>query len=630
MTVMALVIFSAVVVVLFGYRQFNQWTESETAGENSDSELLAYAPPKSFTSGGRFLAVASFYCLTLLAFYAVLYTIFAEPSLGEGVLEFAGITPENAWLAALFVVTGLSPVLPGFAHVERSVRVVMHSWAVVPEKANQLAGDIASPCTSYKLDPQHIDQILPRVDSVLSADDFLTGDAATPAAKWARLNYLFYKFAPPVEKGLRFKSPYTARFQSEFVALGREVRELAQHNASALRARPSSQALVALSDRMDQLLHRLYVLIGCRAFGETRSWEGAREYLENVYGVVVKDVRGASFPIGPVVGPLLVMAGSVALVSLVYGHVFQELTAQVSPLIWGLTALATHAAGTLAAWIVFQHSRKRQAAFHNGFGAPLSVERIVVVTVLAFSLALIPVELGTVHHLVKAGAGANQSLLQTAAAAFDIAWPWAFIGVVTGLAAYFHLERTSNAPSRLSVRVLSGVVQAGLNVALALVIALAYSPLPLKGAMLALVLLLSGLIGLQLGFFMPSALYRHGRDRRGGAIRQAIQGEVVITFGGPQVQGRLVQMSFSGCTATVSQRAAQYLSGRNGTVTLNGKIGVPAFFARIVDTDEKGVQMALAFSSERKFYYLSKEVRQGISNLLSQAGAATPAAVAAM
>jgi len=95
-------------------------------------------------------------------------------------------------------------------------------------------------------------------------------------------------------------------------------------------------------------------------------------------------------------------------------------------------------------------------------------------------------------------------------------------------------------------------------------------------------------------------------------------------------QGRLVEMSFSGCTATVSQRNAQYLSGRNGTVTLNGKIGVPAFFARIVGPDANGVQVALAFSSERKFYYLSKEVRQGIGGLLSQVGTAPSAAVAVM
>jgi len=73
--------FSAIVIVAFGYRQFNTWTKGESCRATTDSELLAFAPPRSFTPLWRFLATAALYCLTLVVLYLVVFVMLYNGSM---------------------------------------------------------------------------------------------------------------------------------------------------------------------------------------------------------------------------------------------------------------------------------------------------------------------------------------------------------------------------------------------------------------------------------------------------------------------------------------------------------------------------------------------------------------------
>jgi hypothetical protein len=327
-----LIVFSVAVIAVFGYQQFNRWTDAEARSDNSDSELLAFAPPRSFTSLWRFAAVAAMYCLTLIVFYALLLLVFRSgPGAGyDELLKGVGITKQNAWLAALFVVTGLSHITPGFSNIERSVREVMHAWAVVPTKAWQMADELASPTTTFEIDEAFLQEtVLPRLAPLFRKEDFATGRAGSIAQKWCRLNYLRYKFAPPETEGLAahgLRSPYTTRFQQDLTALGKEINELAgtSANAEGLRNQGGSPVLVALSERIDSMLHRLYVLMCCRAFASVRSLEGAVQYFHRSYGIGVREIELAPFPTDPIFDTLTAVTLAVLIIALIFYAIYGD------------------------------------------------------------------------------------------------------------------------------------------------------------------------------------------------------------------------------------------------------------------------------------------------------------------
>ena len=276
--------FSAIVIVMFGHRQFNQWTEAESKREASEPDLLAFAPPSNFTSFGRFTFVSALYCLTLLVLYAILVMLFSNPPLGQDFLvKDAGITPQNAWLVALFIVTGLSPILPVFSNIERSVREVMHTWAVVPGKHTRWRPKWR-PRTPGSYSTRHCWK-------TASCHEWLSYPPGRISPKpgvrprWrpnGRASTISCSSTPrPRRGGLtapQFRSPYTIRFRQDFVALQTEIEELARRDPASVRKRPNSPITLATAEKVDQMLHRLYVLMSCRAFGSTRSWEGAVQY----------------------------------------------------------------------------------------------------------------------------------------------------------------------------------------------------------------------------------------------------------------------------------------------------------------------------------------------------------------
>jgi len=118
--------FAAIVITAFGYRQFNSWTKTESCRATADSELLAFAPPRSFTPLWRFLGTATLYCLTLVVLYLVVFVMLYSGALSDiELLAVSGVTRDNAWLVALLIVTGLSPMLPIFSSVEQVIREVI-------------------------------------------------------------------------------------------------------------------------------------------------------------------------------------------------------------------------------------------------------------------------------------------------------------------------------------------------------------------------------------------------------------------------------------------------------------------------------------------------------------------------
>jgi hypothetical protein len=636
-----LALFSVLVIVAFGYRQFNQWTEAEARGEGSDSELLAFAPPRSFTSHGRFLLIASVYCVTLIVFYALLYLIFrSPPSAGAAFLDVTGVTPGNAWLVALFVVTGLSPILPGFSNIERSVREVMHTWAVVPTKAQQMADELASPGTRIQTDNAFWQAIvLPKLAPDFDGRDFSEDRAVTIAQKWCRLNYLLFRLAPPNLGGLGargLRSPYTTRFQQDFDALGKEIKELARVDASAVRSTGGSPASVALAERLDHMLHRLYVLMSCRAFASVRSLEAVVQYFRRVYGMDVRRVEAAAFPTDPVFDALVAAAGAVLVVSLIFWYFNPSQRNAVQPFAWAASTLAVHGLGLLVGWMVFSQRKRRSVGVGRYFetAAPISRKYLVASVVLGFSLATIPTLLASIHYLRGQEGMQDLSLTQLAYTASVIAWPWAFLGAATAVAVYLHLERSANREVSFSQGALSGGLQALANVSIALAILAFYNPAlggvqtlvqKLGNPVTLLVLLLTAVIGLVLGLFLPRAVQGYGIDMRGGAIRHRPSGassRVGLTYMGKYYEGEIQEVSMTGCLLRFSDSSLRPSPSAIGTIVLEDKTALPAQYAR--QANDQPLSHAFRFTAEQNRRYLPRSLRHRLHGFLSSGGSLVP------
>jgi hypothetical protein len=588
--------FSAAVIIAFGYRQFNSWTVGESSRANSDSELLAFAPPRSFTSLWRFLATASLYCLTLIVLYLVLFVMLRSgPQSGADFLDVSGVTPANAWLVALFIVTGLSPILPVFSNVEHAIREVMHNWAVVPAKAQEMAGELASPTTTFDLEEAFLRSVvLPSLGPPFTRADFTEGRALTIAQKWCRLKLLLLKFAPPAQDGLaapRFKSPYATRFVQECRVLERDMKDFADATPELLRTLGGSSAAVLLSERLDQMQHRLFVLMCCAAFASARSVEEVVRYFRRNYGVGVGHVQLSSAPFDPILDTLIAVTLTVLLISLGFTMSHHEET-RVHPFLWAVSAFGTHGAGLLVGWLVFSHRRRQCIPWVGMTALPVSRKLMLTCVVLAFSLAVIPTVLGAVCNDYLNGVATPWNVV--AGKALLRSWPWAFLGSATAAATFIHLERTANGLATFRLRMGSAVAQALTNVGISLAILAVYTrvgdgpPDLLRSLTLPvfqLVLVLTGAIGVVLGFFLPHVVHGHGLDRRAGVERYAVQGDrarAVFTYGGKQVPVVLTTMSLSGTVLELHGTGIEVVPGRHGVLTLFDGAAITVYVTRLI------------------------------------------------
>ncbi len=648
--------FSLLVIVAFGYRQFNQWTDAETRNETSDVELLAFAPPRSFTSLWRFVTVAAMYCSALVILYYLLLAFFrSPPEAGMNFLKVGGVTPENAWLVALFVVTGLSPILPVFSNVERNIREVMHAWAVVPSKAQQMAEELASPSATFEIDETfYTTRLKGRLGPAFTRGDLTSANAITVAQKWCRLKYLVAKYAPPVldgEDASGLRSPYTTRFRNDFMALQEEVLEFARTNADQLRTPGGSPAVVSLLDRIDAMLHRLYVLMCCRAFSSERSLEDVVDYFRRSYGIGVRNIELTLFPTDPIFDTLCFVTAAVFGVSFTYTSIVGD--DSVHPVVWAVSAFATHGLGFLVGWFIFSRRRRHYRAdilARNLEHVPLSRKLLLTAVVLGFALASAPTWLTTLLQLMQASANRALPFGDLASRAFQQSWPWAFLGSATAIAVYSHLERSSNRESSIRLRISSALGHALMNIVISLLILGLYAPPSDPGRTLVtalekpvyqLVLLLTGTIGLVLGFYLPRVVHGHGVDLRGGALRYRPSGEAaaaIFTFGGRQIKVTVHEISLTGCVLRLPN--AEWLTtGRYGTLLLNDGTNVFAHFVRDAKEYTRGEPetddnfYAMQFSAPQQLSDLSRLLRQRLTAFLEglrpEEPAAEPAARAA-
>jgi len=594
--------FSAVVIAIFGYRQFNSWTRGESCRATTDSELLAFAPPRSFTPLWRFLGTASLYCGTLIVLYAVLWALLGnEQQLGAGVLDVSGVTRENAWLVALFIVTGLSPILPVFSNAEQAIREVMHNWAVVPAKAQDMANELASPTTTFDLDEAFLrDTVLPSLGDAFNRADFTKGRAVTIAQKWCRLKMLLMKFAPPAQDGLaapRFKSPYATRFVNECRALERDLRDLSEKTPELLRTVGGSPSVVALSERLDRMQLRLYVLMCCGAFASARSVDEVIRYFRRCYGIGVGHVQLSSAPFDPILDTLVVVTVVVLTISLVFRTLYHDID-RVHPFLWAVSAFCTHGAGLLVGWLVFSRWRRQHLEWNALVAAPVSRKLLLVCVVLSFALAVVPTFLGAVYADYLNGV--VKPPLALASDALLRSWPWAFLGSATAAATFVHLERTASKEVTLRLRATSAVTQAAMNVGIALAILAVWTPgssgsppdlvANLERPVFQLILLLTGAIGVVLGLFLPRIVHGYGLDRRAGVERFSVENaraQAVFTFSGRQVPITVTEMSLSGAALEMSDANLEVGAGRQGVLTLADGSAITVYIARLVTGEDQ-------------------------------------------
>jgi hypothetical protein len=650
MVELALILLSVGIVGIFGYRQFNQWTEDETRADNSDSDLLAFAAPRSFTSLGRFVSIACLYCLSLIALYFLLYLGFRY-SKEMGTAEFlklGGVTPESAWLAALFVVTGLSSILPVFSNVERSLRKVMHAWAVVPTKAHQLAHQITAPSTELQMDRTFLQRtVLPKLLPRVSLQEATADDAATIAQKWCRLHYLLARFAPPESEGLNApalrKSPYIVRFRTDLEALQKDLEAAGAADDASLRQPANSPAMALLAERVDSMLHRLYVLMSCRAFGTTRSLEGVSEHFARNYGLKMARIEITSFPTGPVLDTLAAVTLVVFGISLLFVTFRMDVKWQVDPLLWAVSTFAVHGSGVLIGWTVFARRKGRWRA-NGGHYLPvparLSREHMVAAATLAFGVAMVPITAASIFYLhsIWAHLGHNWEPQSLPIEALKLGLPWSLLGSATAVAAYWHLERSANQEGSRRLAVVSALSQAGANLTIAIAILLLYSPVisALPSATAAqkfadpvtqLVLILTAAIGATLGLCLPRTVRGHGLDQRGGAKRYRPQAEsraAQLSLRGRRLRCEIEEISRSGgvlrgldVDVQVAGRAVQL-----GQLTLADRTSLPVRVTRELPQAGDGAgaatrRVAVEFTSEPGYRYLPKGLRAQLERFLA-------------
>jgi len=631
------VLLPAVVIAAFGYRQFNSWTTNECRSAKSDTELLAYAPPRSFSPLWRFQAFAALYCLTLIALYLVLFVLLrSSPASVLDLLKVTGVTPDNAWLVALFIVTGLTPMLPGFSNVEQALREVMHEGAVVPSKAQQMANELASPTTTFDFDKTHlVTEVLPRLAAQFQRGDFSRQRALTIAQKWLRLKVLLMKFAPghdhdrAVHKG---GSPYLTRFLKDCAVLEREVNAFAAANPELLRVNGGSPAAVAMAERIEHLQHRLYELMCCQAYSSARSADQVVRYFHDSYGIGVGHVQFAKMPFDPMADALVATAAVVLVISAVF-HQLHPGVGRVHPFVWALTSCATHGAGLLVGWFVF--AQRRIAHHWDGpTPAPMSRKRLIVCIVLAFALALIPTFGSTLY------ANYQEPLTDpwqfVAVNALQRSWPWAFLGSATAMATYIHLEKTASEIPTLRLRALSAGGQALTNVGVSLTILALHTKvnggapdllLSLQLPLIQLVLALTGSIGLVLGFFLPTVVHGRGVDGRAGVQRFVLprsdqRSNAVFTYAGKQWPVVLNTLSLSGALLELDDTEVDVVPGRHGVLTLYSNIALTVYVTRVLPpADEAEVgpmprRFAVRFASRHRHVPLAPDLARRLRDFL--------------
>jgi len=287
---------------------------------------------------------------------------------------------------------------------------------------------------------------------------------------------------------------------------------------------------------------------------------------------------------------------TVLLISLAFSMTHRDGPVHVRPFLWAANAFCVHGAGLLVGWLVFSRRRDQSGTWVDPSDTPLSRSLLLACVVLAFSLAAIPTFLTSVTASLLNGSA--KPLLTLASDALLRTWPWAFLGSATAVATFIHLERTANGVASLRLRALSAAAQAATNIAIALVILGVFTrpgePPPDLFASLAqplyqLVILLTGAIGVVLGFFLPRVVHGHGLDRRAGAARFPVEGErarATFTYCGRQVPVTVAHLSLSGAVLELAHAHVDVVPGRQGVLTLVDGAAISVHVARLLPPEE--------------------------------------------
>jgi hypothetical protein len=302
---------------------------------------------------------------------------------------------------------------------------------------------------------------------------------------------------------------------------------------------------------------------------------------------------------------------TVVLISLAFTTLHQEDKVQVRPFLWAANACCVHGAGLLVGWMVFSRRRRQYVPWVDPSGMPVSRQLLLACALLAFSLAAIPTFVCSLSasYLNLAGAPATKPLLTMATEALLRSWPWSLLGSATAVATFIHLERTSNGIASMRLRALSAAAQCGTNVGISVILLAVFTRTNggppdlfanLANPLYQLVIVLTGAIGIVLGFFLPRVVHGHGLDRRAGVERHAVEGDqarATFTYGGKQVPVTVSHLSMSGAVLQLQDTRLDVVPARQGVLTLADGAAVSVYVARLLPPEDGDT----TFAAPRRF-----------------------------
>jgi len=306
----------------------------------------------------------------------------------------------------------------------------------------------------------------------------------------------------------------------------------------------------------------------------------------------------------------------------------------VSPLIWALTALATHGLGVWIGWFVFVLRRKTEWNIPYGErNGRIKGEYFTLAIVLGFSLAILPTWLATINYVPKL---IDRPFTDLCLIALQLGWPWAFLGSATAVAIFTYLEYLVDGDIDWITRVASGLAQGATNVSIAVSIVAAQTVWPVMEIAekmpktfseavalpnYELVFLLTGLIGLFLGLLIPSAFKGIGREKR-LARRTPVPADysdVSMALRGAPTSGQLVNVSLTGARVRVDQMRGVPGVRQYGSVVLKDGLRLPAQFIRLVKEENASLpDLAFWFSTDSESFQLDRKRRKRLMNFIAQ------------
>ena len=140
-----------------------------------------------------------------------------------------------------------------------------------------------------------------------------------------------------------------------------------------------------------------------------------------------------------------------------------------------------------------------------------------------------------------------------------------------------------------------------------------------------LVLALTAVIGVVLGFFLPRVVYGYGLDRRGGAVRYEPRSDekpALFTYGGQQFGCEIRGISLTGALLMLPG-APMLMPGRHGILLVGrDRIPVSGYVVRLVEEHQGQSGMlgsrayAVQFASQHRSMQMAPKIRQRLSSYL--------------